>query len=61
MFEDWEMMRLLQDVANKRSVQFNVQNCNNAPTHSQFFSTEGIPQHAVYPTWPSGGAGGHNE
>ena len=51
-------MRLQLDVA-KKSVQFKYKNCNNAPTHSQFFfSTEGIPQHAVYPALPSREQGG---
>lgn len=39
------------DVA-KKNCPIKYKNCNNAPTHSQI-STEGIPQHAVYPALPS--------
>lgn len=49
-------MRLQLDVA-KKTCPIKYKNCNNAPTHSQF-STEGIPQHAVYPALPSREQGG---
>lgn len=45
----WQMM----------SVQVEVQNLQQCSyTFTIFFSTEGIPLHAVYPAWPSGEQGG---
>lgn len=41
----------------KEKCPIKYKNCNNAPTHSQI-STEGIPQHAVYPALPSREQGG---